>query len=419
MEPTETVLAGRKILVGISGGIAAYKSAELVRLLKRSGCEVQVLMTPDAARFITPLTLGTLSEREVLSEIFPENADGSWTRHVSLGLWADLFVIAPATAQTIAKLAGGFSDSMLTATALAARCSTLVCPSMDHDMYVHPATAANLETLVSYGYRLMETAHGELASGLVGKGRLPEPEEILARIASELTQKPGFSSRPLKGRTVLVTAGPTREALDAVRFITNPSTGSMGFALARAAAQAGGSVTLVSGPSTLTTPEGVHRIDVTTAAEMHKAVLSSSDVDIVFMAAAVADYAPAEPAEGKIKKTADDLVIRMQRTKDILADLGRRKRPGQFLVGFALETEEGEAHARRKMEKKSLDLIVLNYANEPGSGFGTDTNRVMLISSEGPAQSLPLMDKSAVAEQIVAASAQQMDRLLDARHESR
>jgi phosphopantothenoylcysteine decarboxylase/phosphopantothenate--cysteine ligase len=361
-------------------------------------------MTADAARFITPLTLGTLSEREVLTEIFPGNESGSWTKHVSLGLWADFFVIAPASAQTIAKLANGFCDSMLTATALAARCPILVCPAMDHDMYQHPATRANLERLTSFGYEIMEPGYGSLASGLVGTGRLPEPDEIFAHVEQRLTgsDQQVSAERPLTGKTVLITAGPTREALDPVRYLSNHSSGRMGYALAQEAQRLGATVTLVSGPTDLPTPIGVERIDVTSAQEMHEVVQAHADSDIIIGAAAVADYAPAEISPIKIKKGEGDMVLTLNRTPDILKTLGEHKRPGQILVGFALETNDGVVNAQSKLESKNLDWIVLNNPLEPGAGFGTETNRVTLISRSGGAEELPLMSKEAVANTILA-----------------
>lgn len=411
-------LKGRRLLLGVSGGIAAYKTATLVRLLKKAGAEVQVLMTPDAARFITPLTLGTLSGREVLIEIFPEgDEEGEWTKHVSLGLWADLFVVAPATAQTLAKLANGFSDSMLTATALSARCPLLVYPSMDRDMYGHPATQANLERLQRYGYEVVPAARGELASGLVGQGRMPEPEAIFERVVEKLaentearergkesenpqTPKPPHA-RPLSGKRVLVTAGPTREPIDPVRVITNPSTGTMGYALAEAAARRGAQVTLVSGPTALETPPGVERIDVETAEEMHEAVQTHSGADLVFMAAAVADYTPTEASQQKIKKGEGDLTLRLRRTPDILAELGHDKRSGQHLFGFAMETNDGLENARRKLEEKNLDWIALNKLGEEGAGFGTTTNRITLLYRDGRIEELPTMPKRALAEALL------------------
>jgi phosphopantothenoylcysteine decarboxylase / phosphopantothenate---cysteine ligase len=397
-------LTGRKILLGVSGGIAAYKAAELVRLFKKAGAEVQVLMTPDALRFITPLTLGTLSEREVLIEIFPENETGSWTKHVELGLWADLFVIAPATAQTIAKLAYGFSDSMLTATALAARCPILVCPAMDRDMYDHPATRSNLERLASFGYDIMPAAYGELASGLTGNGRLPEPGEIFERALPYVG-----TGGALAGKVVLVTAGPTRESIDPVRYVSNHSSGRMGYALAAAARRRGAQVVLVSGPTALEAPPGVTRVDVTSAQDMHEAVQAHRDADVVIAAAAVADYAP-EAAPLKIKKDEGELVLRLHRTPDVLEALGKTKKPGQVLVGFALETHDGLDNARRKLEAKNLDWIVLNNALEPGAGFGTPTNRVTLIRRDGFSEDLPLQSKEAVAGAILDRVASGMGR---------
>jgi phosphopantothenoylcysteine decarboxylase/phosphopantothenate--cysteine ligase len=390
-------LAGRKLLLGVSGGIAAYKSAELLRLLKKAGAEVQVLMTEDAARFITPLTLGTLSEREVLVGIFPENEAGSWTKHIHLGLWADLFVIAPATAQTLARLAHGFSDSMLTATALAARCPVLVCPAMDHDMYLHPATQANLDRLRTFGYDVMPPEHGTLASGLVGQGRLPEPEAIFARMVAHL----GTPDGPLRGRKLLVTAGPTQEALDPVRYLTNHSSGRMGYAVAAAGARRGAEVVLISGPTHLPTPPGVTRIDVVSAQQMYDAAMAHREADLVVMSAAVADYRPAEVAAAKLKKTGDELRLRLVQNPDILAAFGHEKPPGQVLVGFALETDDGLANARKKLEAKNADWIVLNNPHEPGAGFGTDTNRITLLHRSGHVEEWPLLSKQAVAERLL------------------
>ena len=394
--PPNEVLSGRRLLLGVSGGIAAYKSAELVRLFKKAGADVQVLMTPDATRFIPALTLGTLSQREVLIEIFPPNEDGSWTRHVSLGHWAELFVIAPGTAQTIAKLAGGFSDNMLTAVALTAQCPILLCPAMDHDMFVHPAVRRNLDELAAFGYEIMPPSHGELASGLIGEGRLPEPAEIFARAAERLTR-----AATLKGTRILVTAGPTREHFDPVRFISNPSSGKMGFALAEAAARRGADVTLVAGPSSLETPHGVERIDVISAADMYEAVMARRDADVVLMAAAVADYTPADRSEHKTKKSEGDATMALVRTRDILAELGAAKNERQVLVGFAMETEDGIANATGKVEAKNLDWIVLNHLNEKGSGFGVDTNQVVLLRRDGAREDLPLMSKDAVARTIL------------------
>ncbi len=425
-DATDQPLAGRRLLLGVTGSIAAYKAALLVRLFKKAGAEVQVLMTPDAARFIPPLTLGTLSEREVLTEVFPENEAGSWTKHVTLGEWADLFVVAPATAQTVAKLAHGFCDTMLTATALSARCPLLVCPAMDLEMYRHPATEANLRRLEEIGYAVLPAARGALASGLVGQGRMPEPEAVLERVVAMLDQgeeaasgreeveegEPSYihtptyaysgATQPLAGKRVLVTAGPTRERIDPVRMLTNPSTGTMGYALAEAAARRGAEVTLVSGPVALETPSGVRRIDVESAEEMHAAVQEHAGADFVFAAAAVADYAPVEPSDAKLKKEdAGALTLRLRRTPDLLKSLGEKKRPGQVLVGFALETDDGEANARRKLEAKNLDWIALNSPMEQGAGFGAGTNRLTLIRRDGEAERLPLLSKKAAAERLL------------------
>lgn len=448
-------LLDRRILLGVSGSIAAYKAALLVRLFRKAGAEVQVLMTESATQFIAPLTLGTLSGREVLTDLFPHDASGrgaddAWTKHVTLGLWADVFVVAPATAQTVAKLAYGFSDSMLTATALSAECPLLVCPAMDRDMYRHPATQDNLERLRTMGYTVMPAAHGELASGLVGQGRLPEPEAIAEQVVHLLngngeagsparapdpgdaphaqptspsevsppssSQEPSAPSSPpasdddsapyqnssFHGMHVLVTAGPTQEPIDPVRVVTNRSTGTMGYALARAAAERGATVTLVSGPTCLDTPPGVERIDVMTTKEMNTAVQQHAGADLILMAAAVADYTPARMTTSKIKKEgSDELVLRFRRTTDILKTLGENKRPYQQLVGFALETNDGLTNARRKLEAKNLDWIALNNPLEEGAGFGTTTNRVTLLHRNGYKEELPLLSKAEVADVIL------------------
>ncbi len=394
-------LRSRKLLLGVTGSISAYKAAEIVRQLKKCGAEVQVIMTPDATRFIPALTLSTLSGKEALIHVFPKKAEGAWTQHVELGLWADLFIVAPATAQTLAKLAHGFCDNMLTAVALSARCPLLLCPAMDHDMYIHPATQANLQKLQQYGYALMPPEHGELASGLIGTGRLPDPADIVTRIAEEIEKKEALSAvsseESFKGKKILVTAGPTQESLDPVRFLSNHSTGTMGFELAAAAQKKGGDVILICGPTDLQTPTGVHRVDVTSAAEMAAAVEEYGDADIVIMAAAVADYTPAHTSSSKIKKTGDNLKIELRRTKDILADLGANKRPGQILVGFALETNNLKENALRKLNKKNLDWIVLNSPNDAGAGFGTSTNKVTMFGAHGDEQAFPLMPKRDVA----------------------
>ena len=394
-------MTGRRILIGVTGGIAAYKTAELVRQFKKAGADVRIVMTPDATRFVTPLTLGTLSENEVHIEIFPENEAGSWTKHVQLGLWADLFLIAPLTAQTLSKLVDGACDSMLTAVALTARCPIMVCPAMDHDMYVHPAIRTNLDTLAGRGVTVMEAEHGELASGLIGQGRLPAPADIFNTAAEVLETVARQAEGPLAGKRVVVTAGPTRERIDPVRFISNHSTGTMGFELARAAARRGADVILIAGPVALATPVGIRRIDVESTADMHAAVMQYEDADVIIMSAAVADFTPADVSESKIKKDAATPDMRLKATTDILAELGSRKKNGQLLVGFALETDNGLSNARGKMQRKNLDWIVLNNPKEAGAGFGTGTNRVTLLSSRETTVELPIMPKSEVAEAIV------------------
>lgn len=395
-------LSGKKLLLGVSGSIAAYKSAEIVRQLKKAGAEVQVIMTSDAGRFIPPLTLSTLSGKKTLVDIFPEDAEGAWTQHIELGLWADLYVVAPATAQTMAKLAYGFCDNMLTAVALAARCPMLICPAMDHDMYIHPATQANIRTLQNHGYHIMPPEHGELASGLIGTGRLPAPEAIVDKITETIaTHTSPSKGNQWEGKQVLVTAGPTQEAIDPVRFLSNHSTGTMGYQIAAAAQRRGATVTLISGPTDLPAPLGVNRINVVSAENMATAVDEYADVDFVIMAAAVADYTPVNTSKNKIKKSGDDLNLSLTRTKDILAGLGSQKKENQVLVGFALETNDLRANALRKLEKKNLDWIVLNSPNVAGEGFGTSTNKVTLFSAAGQEKELPLMSKKDVAEAIL------------------
>lgn len=398
-----SALRGRRVILGVTGGIAAYKTPLLVRLLRKAGVDVQVVMTRDAARFVTPLTLGTVSERDVLTDIFPETVGGgagSWTRHIDLGLWADVLVIAPATAQSIARLAHGFCENMLTAVALAARCPLLVCPAMDHDMFVHPATQANLDVLRSRGGIVMPPDHGELASGLIGEGRLPEPEAIMARIATVIDES-ARRKGDLGGRRVLVTAGPTREAIDPVRYITNRSSGKMGYAIALAARERGANVTLVTGPTSLDPPPGVSVVPVESAAEMFNAVQRYQDDDVIVMAAAVADYRPTAAADEKIKKTDAPASLELERTDDILGYLGGRRHPTQVLVGFALETRDEMTYARAKLERKNADIIVVNNPTTDGARFGGDTNRVAIIRRSGLEEELPVMSKTAVAHEIL------------------
>ena len=387
-------LAGRRILLGITGSIAAYKAAVLCRLLKTAGAEVRVVMTPLAKQFITPLTMATLSKNPILVEFFnPEN--GAWNSHVSLGEWADCYLIAPATANTLAKMATGIADNLLLTTYLSARCPVVVAPAMDLDMYAHAATQQNLRTLAERGVRIVEPAEGELASGLTGKGRMAEPDAITAFVGELLTEK----KKTLCGKRLIVTAGATIEAIDPVRFISNHSSGKMGYAIAGELAARGAAVTLVSGRTALATPPGVERVDVLSADEMYDAAVRAFDeADGAVMCAAVADYTPAEVSATKLKKGDGELFIRLRRTRDIAAELGARK-GGRLLVGFALETHDEEAHAESKLERKKFDFIVLNSLRDAGAGFRGDTNKVTFIDRAGH-EELPLLSKREVAARI-------------------
>ena len=366
----------------------------LVRALVREGAEVRVVMTPLAKEFITPLTMATVSKNPILVDFFdPE--DGRWNSHVSLGEWADAFLIAPATANTIAKMTTGVADNLLLTTYLSARCPVFVAPAMDLDMYAHAATQANLSTLCTRGVHIIEPVEGELASGLIGKGRMAEPDEIVDYLGRHFQKK-----KTLEGKRFLVTAGPTVEAIDPVRFISNHSSGRMGYAIAGELAARGADVTLVSGPTALPTPRGVMRVDVMTAAEMYGAAVREFDAcDGGVMCAAVADYTPAQPGDRKIKKEDGAMAVELVRTKDIAAELGMRK-GGRLLVGFALETDNEEANALSKLERKNLDFIVLNSLRDKGAGFGTDTNKVTIIERGGEKHSYPLAAKTKVAEVI-------------------
>lgn len=388
-------LQGRRILLGITGSIAAYKAAMLCRLLVTAGAEVRVVMTPLAKQFITPLTMATLSKNPILVEFFdPEN--GAWNSHVSLGEWADCFLIAPATANTLAKMVGGVADNLLLTTYLSARCPVVVAPAMDLDMYAHVATQQNLQTLVSRGVRIVEPAEGELASGLHGKGRMAEPETIAAYVGKML----GKEDKMLKGKRFVVTAGATIEPIDPVRFISNHSSGKMGYAIAEELAQRGAAVTLVSGRTALAVPAGVKRVDVLSAAEMYDAAVAAFEgADGAVMCAAVADYTPVEVADRKLKKGDGELTIQLRRTRDIAAELGARK-GNRILVGFALETHDEEVHAEEKLAKKSFDFIVLNSLRDTGAGFRGDTNKVTFIDASGH-EELPLLPKREVAGRIV------------------
>ncbi len=396
------MLKGKKIVLGITGGIAAYKSAMLTRLLVREGAEVRVVMTPAALEFITPLTMATLSRNPVMTSFF-EESDGRWNSHIELGLWGDLFVIAPATANTMAKMVTGIADNLLLATWLSARCPVVVVPAMDMDMLAHQATVSNIESLKRMGCHITEPGSGELASGLEGRGRMAEPEVIVKEITALLSKKKIERALPLKGKRVFINAGPTVEPLDPVRFISNHSSGRMGIALADAAATMGAEVTLVLGPVSLRpSGSGVMVVNVTTAASMTSASLEAfSSCDIAILAAAVADYTPAEVSETKIRREGDEMVLRLRPTEDIAALLGRKRRKGQLVVGFALETGNELENAVSKLKRKNLDMIVLNSLRESGAGFDHETNRVTIIDSNNNIDKFELKPKEEVATDIL------------------
>ena len=404
------MLKGKHIILGITGSIAAYKSAVLCRLLVSAGAEVKVIMTPLAKQFITPLTMATVSKNPILVDFFnPEN--GEWNSHVKLGEWADLYLIAPASANTMAKMATGVADNLLLTTYLSARCAVAVAPAMDLDMYAHVATQRNMAQLKQDGVHIIEPGSGFLASGLIGKGRMAEPQDIVAAVeaifaqgekcveASEIENPE--KKKSLEGKRFLVTAGATIEPIDPVRFISNHSSGKMGYAVAEALAKRGAEVTLVSGRTAIDKPQGVKVVDVLSAEEMYKACIERFlEMDGAVMCAAVADYTPQVVATEKLKKGEGDMSIALKRTKDIAAELGRKKREGQVLVGFAMETENEEQNAAGKLVRKNLDFIVLNSLRREGAGFRGDTNIVSLIDSREKVD-LPLMSKSDVAEHIV------------------
>jgi phosphopantothenoylcysteine decarboxylase/phosphopantothenate--cysteine ligase len=393
------MLNGKNIVLGVTSSIAAYKSAFLVRLLVKAGAKVKVVMTPTAAEFITPLTLSVLSQNPVHSE-FSSGKTGEWNNHVELGLWADLMLIAPASANTLAKMALGICDNLLLGTYLSARCPVYFAPAMDLDMYKQGSTTENIMKLKSRGNHLLSPAFGELASGLIGEGRMAEPEEIIEALEKSLQQQ-----APLNGKKALVTAGPTFEAIDPVRFIGNHSSGKMGFALADELARNGADVTLICGPNSLQTKHRmIKRMDVMSAAEMHKAcLLDFASSDITIMAAAVADYRPVHVADHKIKKEGGAGLsnIELEQTMDILADLGKRKTKGQILVGFALETDSELKHAREKLVKKNLDFVVLNSLKDEGAGFGTDSNKITIIDKHNKTENFELKEKAEVARDVV------------------
>ena len=408
-------LTGKRILLGVSGSISAYKSALLVRLLVKAGAEVQVIMTESAQAFITPLTMATLAKRPVLSTFIQtgtgQTGDGNWNNHVELGLWADAIVIAPASAHTLARCATGLSADLLTAVYLSARCPVFFAPAMDVDMYQHTTTVENLRRLESFGNHIIRAEHGELASGLIGEGRLAEPETIVQvlnqffRHRAENTEQvtgAGVIER-LVNKNVLITAGPTQEAIDPVRYISNHSSGKMGYAIAKAFAQAGANVTLVSGPTALPLPAPtVKRIDVRSAQEMFMAAQSVFEAaDITILSAAVADYTPAHPADKKIKKKEAIFSIELTKTTDIAATLGEQKRANQWLMGFALETDNEYENALKKLHSKHLDWIVLNSLQDSGAGFGHDTNKITVIHKDGQTHKFPLKSKEEVAQDLV------------------
>ncbi len=373
-------LKGKKILLGITGGIAAYKAAVLLRELQKNGAEVRCIMTPSALRFLGKDTLSALTRQPVPTDVFPDDSDvhDSWVRHIHWAEWADVFLIAPCTANTLAKIVHGFSDNILTAAVLAARCPVLLCPTMDGGMYNAPASVINRQKANEMGFHLLEPEHGYLASGIEDTGRLPEYETILKKIKYLLDPPETF----LKGKKVVVTAGPTREYIDAVRFISNPSSGRMGFAMAEAARHAGAEVTLIHGPVSIKAPENIETLPVISAGDMFEAVKKHKDADVIIMSAAVSDFQPAKKAAHKVKKETAELNIALSPTNDILKWLGANRKSNQVLIGFAMETENLIESAEMKRERKNVDWIIANSLNEPGSGFETETNTVHLIGAE-------------------------------------
>ncbi len=391
------MLQNKNIIVGVTGSIAAYKSALLVRILVKKGANVKVIMTHSAIEFITPLTLSTLSKNPVLID-FTKNTSGEWNNHVELGLWADALVIAPASANTIAKMANGICDNLLSATYLSARNNVYVAPAMDLDMLKHQSTVDNLKRIQSFGNKIIAPGNGELASGLFGEGRMAEPEDIVSFLEKEFSK-----NLPLAGKKILITAGPTYEAIDPVRFIGNHSSGKMGFALAEEFAAQGADVTLICGPNSLKAiHKNIKRIDIVSAEDLNKAAVNAfKSADISVLSAAVADYKPAKVAGQKIKKTDGTKVLELIPTKDTLADLGKRKKSKQLLVGFALETENEIMNAKAKIKNKNLDLIILNSLNDKGAGFKSDTNKISIIDKYNKITKFELKSKDEVAQDII------------------
>ena len=392
-----SVLSGKKVLLGITAGIAAYKTANLVRLFIKSGCQVKVVMTPAAKEFVTPLTLSTLSKNPVLSSFTTDEDDELWNNHVELGIWADLFLICPATANTMSKMSNGNCDNLLIATYLSAKCKVFFAPAMDLDMFKHKSTQLSISKLISYGNLLIPPVFGELASGLVGEGRMAEPQDIISFIERNLSIK-----LPLYGKTFLITAGPTFESIDPVRFIGNHSSGKMGFALAETAFKLGAKVILISGPtSQKLSTSSIELTLITSSDEMFEKVTDKYDeVDVVIMSAAVSDFKPKTISNQKIKKSNKTQSIEVEKTKDILSYLGKNKK-NQLLIGFALETDNEIENAKHKLNNKNLDLIVLNSLNDKGAGFGVDTNKITIIFKENKILNFPLKDKKSVSLDIV------------------
>ncbi|MBO9674096.1 MAG: bifunctional phosphopantothenoylcysteine decarboxylase/phosphopantothenate--cysteine ligase CoaBC [Sphingobacteriaceae bacterium] len=392
------MLKNKNIILGVCGSIAAYKSAFLVRLLVKAGANVKVILTSDGANFITPLTLATLSKNPVYTQYFEEET-GVWSNHVELGLWADLMIIAPISANTLAKLSTGICDNLLTAVYLSAKCPVYVAPAMDLDMWKHETTQSNIKSIISFGNTVIAPANGELASGLWGEGRMAEPEEMVSFLDNAIKK-----SMPLYGKKVMVTAGPTYEAIDPVRFIGNHSSGKMGFAIADELAKLGADVTLIAGPTAQKAAQSLKRIDVVSAQEMFEACTAVfAETDITVMCAAVADYRPKQVAKQKIKKQDSDLVLELEKTTDILASLGRTKKAHQILVGFALETNDEENYAKGKLEKKNLDLVVLNSLNDKGAGFKSDTNKITIFNRALEQTVFEMKSKTDVAKDICSA----------------